>query len=228
MVLHSGGGALVPKASYGSRLLHVMSPMSQSVRTSRSRNIRIICVCIGRCTSLNWPPLQAAVGSTIRLMFTAGGRRARRVQALGGDRAADAQQVAPSCVARTLEAVPRHQRPSRVRRSAQTLQCLTQQEIFSSRTVPCSRLRAAVVSDVLSSRYTLPRFFQMRLAAERGQVSKSQVVLGRRWVRCLAFDHGNEWFVTGSADRTIKVGSTVLMTSRGSAAGMLDAVSCGR
>jgi WD40 repeat protein len=26
-----------------------------------------------------------------------------------------------------------------------------------------------------------------------------------RWVRCLAFDHGNEWFVTGSADRTIKV-----------------------
>jgi pleiotropic regulator 1 len=27
----------------------------------------------------------------------------------------------------------------------------------------------------------------------------------RRWVRCLAFDSSNEWFVTGSADRTIKV-----------------------
>lgn len=28
------------------------------------------------------------------------------------------------------------------------------------------------------------------------------------WVRSLAFDHGNEWFVTGSADRTIKVWDT--------------------
>ncbi len=27
----------------------------------------------------------------------------------------------------------------------------------------------------------------------------------RRWVRCVAFDSSNEWFVTGSADRTIKV-----------------------
>lgn len=26
-----------------------------------------------------------------------------------------------------------------------------------------------------------------------------------RWVRCVAFDSSNEWFVTGSADRTIKV-----------------------
>ncbi len=26
-----------------------------------------------------------------------------------------------------------------------------------------------------------------------------------RWVRCLAFDSSNEWFVTGSADRTIRV-----------------------
>lgn len=25
------------------------------------------------------------------------------------------------------------------------------------------------------------------------------------WVRCIAFDPSNEWFVTGSADRTIKV-----------------------
>jgi WD40 repeat protein len=33
-----------------------------------------------------------------------------------------------------------------------------------------------------------------------------------RWVRCLAFDHGNEWFVTGSADRTIKVGVADKMT----------------
>lgn len=30
---------------------------------------------------------------------------------------------------------------------------------------------------------------------------------GCRWVRCLAFDQSNEWFVTGSADRTIKVKS---------------------
>ncbi len=27
----------------------------------------------------------------------------------------------------------------------------------------------------------------------------------RRWVRCIAVDSSNEWFVTGSADRTIKV-----------------------
>ncbi len=27
----------------------------------------------------------------------------------------------------------------------------------------------------------------------------------RRPVRCLAVDAGNEWFVTGSADRTIKI-----------------------
>lgn len=33
-----------------------------------------------------------------------------------------------------------------------------------------------------------------------------------RWVRCLAFDHGNEWFVTGSADRTIKVWNADMMT----------------
>ncbi len=25
------------------------------------------------------------------------------------------------------------------------------------------------------------------------------------WVRCIAFDPSNEWFATGSADRTIKV-----------------------
>lgn len=25
------------------------------------------------------------------------------------------------------------------------------------------------------------------------------------WVRCVSFDPSNEWFVTGSADRTIKV-----------------------
>lgn len=29
--------------------------------------------------------------------------------------------------------------------------------------------------------------------------------MGCRWVRSLAVDPGNEWFVTGSADRTIKV-----------------------
>ncbi len=26
-----------------------------------------------------------------------------------------------------------------------------------------------------------------------------------RWVRSIAFDPGNEWFATGSADRTIKI-----------------------
>jgi pleiotropic regulator 1 len=25
------------------------------------------------------------------------------------------------------------------------------------------------------------------------------------WVRCVAFEPGNQWFVTGAADRTIKV-----------------------
>jgi WD40 repeat protein len=30
----------------------------------------------------------------------------------------------------------------------------------------------------------------------------------RRWVRCVAFDPSNEWFVTGSADRTIKIWDT--------------------
>ena len=28
------------------------------------------------------------------------------------------------------------------------------------------------------------------------------------WVRCVAVDPSNEWFATGSADRTIKVGDT--------------------
>ena len=33
----------------------------------------------------------------------------------------------------------------------------------------------------------------------------SHAAPGSRWVRSLAFDSSNEWFVTGSADRTIKV-----------------------
>lgn len=33
-----------------------------------------------------------------------------------------------------------------------------------------------------------------------------QVISGHLgWVRCLAVEPGNQWFVTGSADRTIKV-----------------------
>lgn len=28
------------------------------------------------------------------------------------------------------------------------------------------------------------------------------------WVRCIAVEPGNQWFVTGSADRTIKVTSS--------------------
>lgn len=36
----------------------------------------------------------------------------------------------------------------------------------------------------------------------------SAVVSGHLgWVRCIAFDPSNEWFATGSADRTIKVAS---------------------
>ena len=34
-----------------------------------------------------------------------------------------------------------------------------------------------------------------------------QVISGHLgWVRCVAIDPSNEWFVTGSGDRTIKVG----------------------
>lgn len=33
-----------------------------------------------------------------------------------------------------------------------------------------------------------------------------QVISGHLgWVRCIAVEPGNQWFVTGSADRTIKV-----------------------
>jgi len=33
-----------------------------------------------------------------------------------------------------------------------------------------------------------------------------QVISGHLgWVRCIAFEPGNEWFCTGSNDRTIKV-----------------------
>ena len=36
-----------------------------------------------------------------------------------------------------------------------------------------------------------------------------QVISGHLgWVRSIAFDPGNEWFCTGSADRTIKVSPT--------------------
>lgn len=34
---------------------------------------------------------------------------------------------------------------------------------------------------------------------------KAKCALACRPVRCLAVDAGNEWFVTGSADRTIKI-----------------------
>lgn len=34
----------------------------------------------------------------------------------------------------------------------------------------------------------------------------SKVISGHLgWVRCIAVEPGNQWFVTGSADRTIKV-----------------------
>jgi WD40 repeat protein len=37
-----------------------------------------------------------------------------------------------------------------------------------------------------------------------------QVISGHLgWVRSIAFDPGNEWFCTGSADRTIKVKFTL-------------------
>ena len=32
------------------------------------------------------------------------------------------------------------------------------------------------------------------------------------WVRCVAMDASNEWFVTGSADRTIKVASLLFLS----------------
>lgn len=39
----------------------------------------------------------------------------------------------------------------------------------------------------------------------------SAVVSGHLgWVRSIAFDPSNEWFVTGSTDRTIKVGMSLL------------------
>lgn len=42
-----------------------------------------------------------------------------------------------------------------------------------------------------------------------------QVISGHLgWVRSVAFDPSNEWFCTGSADRTIKVISDVVMSSR--------------
>ena len=34
------------------------------------------------------------------------------------------------------------------------------------------------------------------------------------WVRCVDIEPGNEWFVTGSADRIIKVLLTVLIISQ--------------
>lgn len=35
-----------------------------------------------------------------------------------------------------------------------------------------------------------------------------QVISGHLgWVRCVAFEPGNEWFVTGAGDRVIKVSS---------------------
>ena len=41
-----------------------------------------------------------------------------------------------------------------------------------------------------------------------------QVISGHLgWVRSIAFDPGNEWFCTGSADRTIKVIASAIMVS---------------
>lgn len=42
-----------------------------------------------------------------------------------------------------------------------------------------------------------------------GISKRMQVISGHLgWVRSIAFDPGNEWFCTGSADRTIKVSPT--------------------
>ena len=46
-----------------------------------------------------------------------------------------------------------------------------------------------------------------------GSCKYIQVISGHLgWVRSIAFDPGNEWFCTGSADRTIKVTSTIIGT----------------
>ena len=47
---------------------------------------------------------------------------------------------------------------------------------------------------------------------------------GFRWVRSIAFDPGNEWFATGSADRTIKIWETATGTLKLTLMGHIEQV----
>ena len=50
------------------------------------------------------------------------------------------------------------------------------------------------------------------------------IVLVSRWVRSIAFDPGNEWFVTGSQDRTIKVWDTATGTLKITLTGHIEQI----
>lgn len=71
----------------------------------------------------------------------------------------------------------------------------------------------AVFSSFLSSHLQSSSALVLRTRDEKVPVPEwhapwelSRVIAGHLgWVRCVAMDASNEWFVTGSADRTIKV-----------------------
>lgn len=48
----------------------------------------------------------------------------------------------------------------------------------------------------------------------------------RRWVRSLAFDPSNEWFCTGSADRTIKIWDVATGQLKLTLTGHIEQASC--
>ncbi len=59
-----------------------------------------------------------------------------------------------------------------------------------------------------------------------GTCCSSHTVARRRWVRSLAFDPSNEWFCTGSADRTIKIWDVATGQLKLTLTGHIEQASC--